>query len=50
MTAQQIFIWFTILTPIIMTVGMLYGDYKEGDYVPPWRKTKTGINSGAKFG
>ena len=50
MTAQQFFIWFSILAPVILTVGMLYGDYKEGDFEIPWRKSKPGVNSGAKFG
>lgn len=48
--AQQIFIGFWILTPIIMTVGMLYGDYLDGEYTPFWQKRKQGVNSGAKFG
>jgi len=50
MTAQQLFVWFSILSPIILMVGMLYGDYKEGDFELPWRKSKPGVNSGAKFG
>ena len=48
--AQQILIYGSILAPIIMTVGMLYGDYKDGEYLPFWMKPKTGVNSGAKFG
>jgi hypothetical protein len=47
---QQIFIWFCILSPVILTVGMLYGDYQEGDFVPFWQKRKRDVNSGAKFG
>ena len=50
MTAQHLFVWFSILSPIILMVGMLYGDYKEGDFELPWRKSKPGVNSGAKFG
>lgn len=48
--AGQIFIIFWILAPIIMTVGMLYGDYLDGEYTPFWQKRKQGVNSGAKFG
>ena len=48
--AGQIFIVFWILAPIIMTVGMLYGDYLDGEYTPFWQKRKQGVNSGAKFG
>ena len=48
--AQQILIYGCILAPIIMTVGMLYGDYKSGEYQPFWMKSKAGVNSGAKFG
>ena len=48
--AQQILIYASILAPIIMTVGMLYGDYLDGEYTPFWQKRKQGVNSGAKFG
>ena len=48
--AQQILIYGSILAPIILTVGMLYGDYLDGEYTPFWQKQKTGVNSGAKFG
>jgi len=48
--AQQILIYGCILAPIILTVGMLYGDYLDGEYKPFWQKQKTGVNSGAKFG
>ena len=48
--AQAILIYFIILAPIILTVGMLYGDYLDGEYTPFWQKPKSGVNSGAKFG
>ena len=50
MIAQHVLIWISILSPVILTVGMLYGDYKEGEFELPWHKTKPGVNSGAKFG
>ena len=48
--AQQILIYGSILAPIIMAVGMLYGDYLDGEYTPFWQRKKEGVNSGAKFG
>ena len=48
--AQQILIYGSILATTILTVGMLYGDYLDGEYVPFWQKRKQGVNSGAKFG
>ena len=48
--AQQMLIYGSILAPIILTVGMLYGDYLDGEYEPFWQKRKQGVNSGAKFG
>jgi len=50
MIVQNIFIWFWVISPIVITFGMLYGDYLAGDYTPFWQKKKTGVNSGAKFG
>lgn len=44
------FIVFWITSPILIFCGMLYGDYKAGEYTPPWQKKKKGVNSGAKFG
>ena len=50
MTAQLALLVLVISSPIILLVGMLYGDYLDGDYLPPWKRKKEGINSGAKFG
>jgi len=47
---QKIFIWFCVVSPMILTFGMLYGDFKDGEYTPFWLKKKDGVNSGAKFG
>lgn len=43
-------IWFFVGSPVILWVGMLYGDYKAGEWKPPWQKKKKDVNSGAKFG
>lgn len=38
-----------IVSPLILFVGMAYGDYKEeGKF--SWQSKKSGVNSGAKFG
>jgi len=50
MTAQLVLIWFSIFAPVVLTVGMLYGDWQEGDFVPFWQRRKSQVNSGAKFG
>ena len=50
MNIEDLFLVFWIVSPIIMFVCMLYGDYLEGAYVPPWQKKNKGVNSGAKFG
>lgn len=47
---RDIFVYFCIMAPIIIWFGMLFGDYLEGEYVPPWKKKKNNVNSGAKFG
>ena len=47
---SELFILFWIAAPVVLFFGMLYGDYLDGDYVPPWQKKKNGVNSGAKFG
>ena len=46
----KLFIWYWIVSPIVLYFGMLYGDYLGGEYTPPWQKKKNGVNSGAKFG
>ena len=50
MTAQTLLLILAIVSPIVLFFGMLYGDYLDGDYIPPWQKKKDGGNSGAKFG
>lgn len=47
---SEMFILFWIVAPVVLFFGMLYGDYLDGDYLPPWQKKKDGVNSGAKFG
>lgn len=47
---SNLFILFWMVAPVVLFFGMLYGDYLDGDYVPPWQKKKDGVNSGAKFG
>jgi hypothetical protein len=48
--SQQLFVIFWVIAPIALWIGMLYGDYLEGQFVPFWKKKKKGVNSGAKFG
>jgi len=43
-------VYFFIVSTLTLFFGMLYGDYLDGDYIPPWKKKKEGVNSGAKFG
>ena len=31
-------IWFFVGSPVILWVGMLYGDYKEGEWKPFWQR------------
>jgi hypothetical protein len=50
MTAQTLLLILVVVSPIVLFFGMLYGDYIDGDYIPPWQKKKDGVNSGAKFG
>jgi len=47
---QQLFVMFWVIAPIALWIGLLYGDYLEGEFVPFWKKKKEGVNSGAKFG
>ena len=50
MIREVIFWSFVIGSPIFLSTAMLYGDYKAGEWKPPWQKKKKDVNSGAKFG
>jgi len=45
-----IFLSFWGVSTLILTLGMMWGDYKDGHNTLIWKHKKSGVNSGAKFG
>ena len=50
MTAQVMFLFGVLGSVLVMFLGMMWGDYKDGEDTLIWKRKKSGVNSGAKFG
>ena len=50
MTAQVMFLFGVLASVLVMFIGMMWGDYKDGEDTLLFKRKKSGVNSGAKFG
>ena len=50
MTAQVMLLFGVIASVLVMFLGMMWGDYKDGEDTLLFKRKKSGVNSGAKFG
>ena len=50
MTGQVIFLFGVLASTLVLFLGMMWGDYRDGENTLIWKHKKSGVNSGAKFG
>ena len=50
MTGQVIFLFGVVASVLVMFLGMMWGDYEDGENTLLFKRRKSGVNSGAKFG
>ena len=50
MTAQVMFLFGVLASVLVIFLGMMWGDYKDGEDTLLFKRKKSGVNSGAKFG
>ncbi len=50
MTAGTILLLSVAACTIILVIGMMWGDYQDGEDTLLFKRKKSGVNSGAKFG
>ena len=50
MTGGTILLLSVAAYTIILVIGMMWGDYQDGEDTLLFKRKKSGVNSGAKFG
>ena len=50
MTVGILFLFGVLASVLVMFLGMMWGDYKDGEDTLLFKRKKSGVNSGAKFG
>ena len=45
-----IFLSYWAVSTLLLFLGMMWGDYQDGENTLLFKRRKSGVNSGAKFG